>query len=497
MFEPVQIAANLQQRAASTTLRKIASVLFRRKLLITGLFVPIFLVAALVTMLSPRQYESRMKVLVKNGRTDLVVSPDPQDAGQMRTEVTENLVNSEIGLLSSNDLLSRVVRSSGLYEQSPAAQPESFELAVRKLAHALTITPVRKSNIIQVTYRTDSPHRAATVLKALSTAYLDEHLNVHRTPGSTEFFRTQMDLYQSQLRGAQQNLTEFRLRNGVTSIAEQEDLLIHKAADSETALREVDATLAGTRMRMRQLRTQIAAEPARIVTQSRTMPNQTSVERLNTMLAELENRRTELITNFRSDDRVVVEVEQQIANTRNALNRAAKLSASEEATDVNPLRQSLESDLAQAEIQEADLEARREVLASGVSSYRARLAHLEAVTADHNALQRTLKEAEENYLLYAKKEEEARIGDSLDQQKIANVAIIEAPVEQHLPANSGRSLNLALGGLLATLVSLATAFVAERPGSRIYTAAELCDLTHMPVLASIPYERHTRREIEK
>ena len=70
-------------------------------------------------------------------------------------------------------------------------------------------------------------------------------------------------------------------------------------------------------------------------------------------------------------------------------------------------------------------------------------------TAAFDDLVRTPKEAEDNYLLYAKKTEEARIAESLDQQKIANVAIAETPIEPHLPSKPNVMLNLALGVLSA------------------------------------------------
>ncbi len=42
-------------------------------------------------------------------------------------------------------------------------------------------------------------------------------------------------------------------------------------------------------------------------------------------------------------------------------------------------------------------------------------------------LQREVKAAEENYLLYLQKREEARIADALDKSHILNVAIAEPP----------------------------------------------------------------------
>ena len=478
------------------SLRNIAAVPFRRKALVLTLFLGIFGLVALATIFMPRQYESRMKVLVKNERADLVVSPDARNGAQVRGDVSENQVNSEIELLTTNDILARVVRACRLYEHTPGVvqasgepRPEAFERAVRQLGRDLKITPVRKASIIQITYSAATPQTAAAVLKELSGAYLDAHLSIHRSAGTQEFFRSQAARYQSELRDAEGRLSDFRLRNSLTSIGEQKELVLRKAMDAESDLRQVEAALAETVSRVRELRRQVVSQSPRIVTQSRVLPNQYSVERLNTMLAELENRRTQALMKFRSDDRIVTELDQEIANTRAALDRAARLTAVEQSSDVNPLRQSFEGDLARAELQQAGLEARRRSLGATVAVYRLRLTRLETGTIEHDTLQRAVKETEENYLLYQRKQEEARIADSLDQQKIANVAIAESPAEEHIPAKPNVALNLALGLLLAGFVSLGAAFGAEFSGSRFYAPAELESATGLPVLATVPFEK--------
>ena len=129
-----------------------------------------------------------------------------------------------------------------------------------------------------------------------------------------------------------------------------------------------------------------------------------------------------------------------------------------------------------------------QVLINSVLTNDTGLAQLEKDTIEHDALQRAVKESEENYLLYTRKREEARIADSLDQQKIANVAIAEAPIEQHVPTKPNVLLNLSLGVLLAGFVSMSAAFAAEYRGSYFYSPAELEAATGLPVLATVPFE---------
>src|SRR5436190_1110666 len=370
-------------------LKSMVAVVFRHKMPMLKVFTAVVGIVALVTFLMPRRYESHMKVFVKNERADLVVSPDARDAGQARGDVNETQVNSEIELLTSNDLLVRVVRACRLYEHAPSTMPAAGE------------------------------------------------------PDPKDF---------------------------------------------ESEVRQADATIAETSSRVHELRGQVAAQARRIVTQIRAVPNQYSVERLTTMLAELENRRSLALLKFRSEDPFVAEIDEEVSNTRAALDRASRLVSAEESTDVNPLRNALESDLARGELQEAGLNARRKSLAEALTMYRSRLTQVEDASLGHDELQRQLKQVEENYVLYARKQEESRIADSLDQQKIANVAIAELPAAPHLPVAPNVPLNLGLSVVLAGFASVGVAFGLDRGGASFHIPAELEAATGYPVFATVPFE---------
>jgi uncharacterized protein YPO0396 len=82
----------------------------------------------------------------------------------------------------------------------------------------------------------------------------------------------------------------------------------------------------------------------------------------------------------------------------------------------------LETELARARLDLAGQKARRDDLTHQIDQYQAVLARLDQATARTADLERQLKTTADNYQLYAKKQEEARIGDELDQKKITNVA---------------------------------------------------------------------------
>jgi capsular polysaccharide biosynthesis protein len=100
-------------------------------------------------------------------------------------------------------------------------------------------------------------------------------------------------------------------------------------------------------------------------------------------------------------------------------------------------------------------------------------------------LQRTARTEEETYLLYQRKEEEARINDALDRGGILNVTIAEPPSVPALPARSFLYYSL-LGVLLATMGSIGLAFTADFLDTTFRTPDEVPTFLGSPVLASIP-----------
>ena len=479
----------------SITLRDGASALFRRRALVLFTFLAVVLGTAIVTWLLPNKYESRMKILVKNQRVDVAITPEATGGAPVGVEgeVSENVINSEIELLTSRDLLSQIAKETGLgqagwlsFWKKPVPEAERIEKAATDLSKDLVITPVKKANVISISYSANSPEVAAAVLKKLGDLYLEKHLKLHHPTGASDFFKEKAEQYESQLHDSEKQLTGFQQDNNLVVLAQQKDLTLQKTAEAKSKLLESEAAVNEATNRIKRVEQQLSSTPARIVTQSKSIPAQYSAERLNTMLVELQNRRTQLLTKFRPDDRLVREVDDQIRTTRTALAKAEGQTSVEQATDLNPLRQVLETEFSRARLEQTGAQARRDTLAGQLRDYEGALRKLEGDTTRHNDLQRQVKEAEENYQLYAKKREEARIADELDRQKITNVSIAEAPAVPRIPSSPNRPLNLVLGVFVAAVLSLGAVFSAEMLGDTVHTPRQLEALTGSAVLATVP-----------
>jgi uncharacterized protein involved in exopolysaccharide biosynthesis len=98
---------------------------------------------------------------------------------------------------------------------------------------------------------------------------------------------------------------------------------------------------------------------------------------------------------------------------------------------------------------------------------------------------RAAKADEENYMLYLRKEEEARISDALDRQRFSNVVVAEPATVPFTP--QARWLLVALLGMLfAGVASVVLAFVMDRWDPSFRTPEEVESFLGTPVVAAFP-----------
>jgi uncharacterized protein involved in exopolysaccharide biosynthesis len=121
-----------------------------------------------------------------------------------------------------------------------------------------------------------------------------------------------------------------------------------------------------------------------------------------------------------------------------------------------------------------------------VRAYRENASQLDGEEMVQEDLIRDAKAAEDNYMLFLRKQEESRISDALDQKRIVNVAVAEAATVPALPSSAPWVTTLLVGILLATLVGLGSAFAADYLDPTIRTPDELEQVLKVPVLSAMP-----------
>jgi uncharacterized protein involved in exopolysaccharide biosynthesis len=206
---------------------------------------------------------------------------------------------------------------------------------------------------------------------------------------------------------------------------------------------------------------------------------------LKNTLMSLELKRTELLTKYQPTYPLVQEADKQIADTRASIAAEEAKPLKEETTDRNPTFAWINEELAKAKAEYSGLQARSAAQQAIVEKYEVEARDLEKKGLMEQDLLRTVKTNEENYLLYQRKREQARMTEALDRTRIVNVAVAEQPVVPSLPSNS-RAVIMLLGTLLAAVVTVGAVFTQEYLDPSFRTPAEVAQELNIPVLASVP-----------
>ena len=349
------------RQETTARIRSFLTVVFRQRRIIVLSFLCILMGTMLAAILAPKQYRAEVKILIRRERQDPLVSADSNSASRVTGGLTEQEVNSEVDLLQSNDLLQKVVVSTGLAESQnnswlasllprfvtrdasdPAAREEEIARQVQALAQGLEVAPPNKSNLIRVSYVSPDPQMSAQVLNTLTNLYVEKHLTVHRPVGTFDVFQREAQQRKQELDRVQAQLLEFNRREGVVAPEQEKQSTLERLSQFESTQRDLQASIAETEQRIRSLQEQARSTPQRTMTQLRTRPD--LIGQLDATLYTLQTKRSEMLTKYEPTYRQVQDLDKQIEDARAAIEEAKKSPIREETTDQNPTYQWLDSE---------------------------------------------------------------------------------------------------------------------------------------------------------
>jgi uncharacterized protein involved in exopolysaccharide biosynthesis len=483
--------------SADVSLRDLVTPLFRRKRILIAAFLSVLGVTILLAALMGPIFTSRMTILVNRERLDPLMTPEATtQLITTSTPITEEEINSEVELLSSRDVLEKVVFANGLDRPDKGWSPSSLlhphetgedrvAKAVKRLAKQIKVEAVAKTNLIQVKYSSADPQLAYGVLKSLGEFYTQKHVSVHRPAGSYEFFARETERYHDALGQAEAKVRDLDNRNQIAAPDAQETNVALQVATSIGLMHLAEQSLAADDERIRSDQQQMSKTPQRSPTARTSAAADKLLDQLSGSLLSAQTKRTELLLKYDPSYPLVQENEQEIVQTKTAIADAEKTRYLTETTDLDPTFEALREDDAKTRADRAAQAAALEATKRSIRSMEEQLVDLDQQSITRQDLQREVKADEQNYLTYLAKREQERMSDALDTTRIANVAIAVPPAIPVLPVFGWPVILLAATGL-ATIVSVGSAYAADYLDSSFHTPAQLTDILGIPVVVAFP-----------
>src|SRR5215467_5856117 len=373
--------SRLNELLPAWTVRDVLTPLFRHKGAVFSVFVLVFgLSIYLVSTVIAHYYVASMQIVVQQHRTDPSISAGQTGAIMNTTHgVSPDQISSEMAILKGGDMLRSVAETCGLAEEngfSPSElffprEPErrkaaKFEKAATSLEKGLKVEAAKVSDVIEVRYgMVGDPRTPACALQNLGKLYLQKRLQLQRPPGSSQFFAEQTEKYGKDLADVEGRLTQLSHDQKVAAPDVLKTDLAQQLSVAIAALHTTEQAISADLNRLADLQRQMSSTPERITTQQVSNSAMTLLQQLEASLLAAQVKRRELLTKYDPSYPLVVQVDEEIASTQKAIEKAKSFNYVNQTTDQNPTSEYLHQDYAKTQ---ADLASQKATAAAAKAS---------------------------------------------------------------------------------------------------------------------------------
>jgi len=473
-------------------LHDILFMLFRHKWKILLLTLVGLIAAGAVYFVVPPAYESEAKLLVR-----YVVERSAVDGleSQIKTPTPENhtLINSEVEILTSEDLIRQVAETLGVdrFASGSASEPK-IEQAIEAIDRALNVSVVKDTNIISVAFTSGNPKLPMPVVQELVKRYFDKHLAVHRSTGAFDLVRQETTNLKNQLAETEAELKKLRDSTGIISLVEAKTDIAAEIGKTQQELDGAISDLAAQRARVKDLGKSLAV-PELKASQTPAQPVSGDIleqyKSLVARLGALQKAENELLLKYTPESPMVKVKAAQIADLEKQRSDLEKgypglLNTAAAASIVG---QGAGSNITAERAILAGLESKADALKTRMDSLQTRAKAISEVAPRLEELERREQIEETNYRASEASLEKAQIDETLDPSRMPNISIVQAPSPAiKVKRNIGKAvMGIAGCGLgIGIGIMLLIELILDQSVKR---SVELEKRLQIPLLLTIPY----------
>jgi uncharacterized protein involved in exopolysaccharide biosynthesis len=358
------------------------------------------------------------------------------------------------------------------------------EQAIAGIRNGLVVEREKDSDVISLRLQSPDGQLSVRILTKLLSLYHDEHIRVRREVEVRPLFEEQVKHRRQRLDTIEDARQQVRTRYNLSSVPDQRLLLLRQRQDLRTQMATLENEQAVMRAQQREMRERLGkladeTPTARVVTPNPSL--QTIKERVTT----LQSRRAELATRYSADSQVLRNIEQEIAALEQVLKSEDATLVASLTSEANPLKQNFLQTIEQVDVKLAGIEASLRQLEKSAEGIDSQLRRLDAGERELLALDRERKIAEEDYLAYSRRGEEAFIDEELDRKRVANIAVLQPPATSIEPVYPRRLFVLGLSLPLGLLLGVGMALLGEYFNDRVRTPDDVESIGGLPYLETI------------
>jgi capsular exopolysaccharide synthesis family protein len=384
-----------------------------------------------------------------------------------------------------------------LINEMPSANQEiiiqNLDARAEDLQKQISASQIKNTALVLLKAKSDSPEFAAKIANTLAEEYINYSLATIREAarGSKEFIESQIQIFGEELKQAEENLRDYKEESGIFLLDESAKEIISSLAAFEVQKEDAVVELNEVESAIEDLEDKLAKDDATFGAYKRmasfpTISNSPIILTLKQNLKDLELQRQELLQNASANSLDIADIESEIEDTKEELQKATKQIMLAGPSVEDPIFQSIISQIINNETSAIALQSRIEALDNIIARHNRRLKQLPEAEVNLAQLERQKMANEEIYTMLLGKLEESKIAEAM---QISEARIIDIATVPSYPVEPKPKQNTILGFLLGLLIGVGGAFLLEYLDTSIKSSKDIEELTGLSVLATIPLVR--------
>jgi polysaccharide biosynthesis transport protein len=454
----------------------------KRRSTVLSIVLVAFTVAAIATWKQKPVYRAESLLEIQKENTNI---PTVEELFQLEN-VSDNYLETQYKILQSETLARRVIDQLHLERDSefnapkdgwldakthaslgtstPRLDPDVEQTVLREFKGRLSIDPVRRSRLVQISFESKDPRIAAQVVNALSNNYIQGHLESRWTAAqkASQWLSDQLQSFKAKLENSEDDLQDYAQRNGLLFLQTEK-------GDTENIVNE----------RLRQLQDELTkAQADRYAKESlyrlteagdySALPgvfDNRLMQELTERLAELERQKAALSPTFTNDYPKMKAIQSQIDEVDQRLDQERKRAAQEIVDDYLAATR------------------REELVRDAFEQQQAQANQVAGRTVQYNILKREVDTNKQLYEGLLQRLKEAGVSAGMNA---SNINIVDAAVAPTRPVRPRPILNLSAALLLGLACGIGVAFLQEHLDNTLKNSEDIERVLRVPALGLIP-----------
>ena len=478
LLEPYQV----EEAVEGPDLRAHWRTIQKRRWTILSILLVALTIVSIVTWKQKAVYRADALLEIQKENANI---PTVQELFQLEN-VSDNYLETQYKVLQSETLARRVIDQlhlerdnefnppkNGWFQaqaQAAAPMPDSLvdpdveQSVLREFRDRLSVDPVRRSRLVQISFESEDPKVAAQAVNALAENYIQGNLESRwqAAQKASEWLSQQLQSFKAKLEKSEDDLQEYAQKNGLLFLETQK-------GDTENIVNE----------RLRQLQDELTkAQAERYAKESlyrltksgdySALPgivDNKLMQELTARLAELERQKAALTPTFNRDYPKMKEIQSQIDENERRLAEERKRAAQGIVDDylAATRRESLVREAFEQQQNQANTVAGR--------------------TVQYNILKREVDTNKQLYEGLLQRLKEAGVSAGMNA---SNIRVVDAAVPPTRPIRPRPVLNLGLALLLGLGCGIGMAFLQEHLDNTLKSSDDIERVLRVPTLALIP-----------